>query len=193
MTVIPLTTIAVLERYENYLEQLEYEADAKSKEPKPGEKYYIEPELKAKLEGIELDLREKIRQLHQDLPPSSYAVNLNHQTKKIEIIVETEQLNDEITEIISQYSDVEIVFTNGKFTITDFEQNTLNDENAQLDCLLTEHWNGTKCISVDFENDIEPEQYKTHPGLGLLNQDEQNNTEENKIHDNISGGIENED
>ena len=71
MSTIPFVTFAVLERYDNYLEQLEYEAQRIANEPKPGERSYIEPELKAKLEAVELDLREKVRQLHQGLPPSS--------------------------------------------------------------------------------------------------------------------------
>ncbi len=120
MGTIPFVTFAALERYENYLEQLEYEAQRIANEPKPGEKYYIEPELKAKLEGVELDLREKIRQLHQGLPPSSYAVNLDHQTKEIVVMVENKQLNSEIKKIISNYpKDIEIVFYNEKISFFD--------------------------------------------------------------------------
>lgn len=123
MTTIPFATIAVLERYENYLEQLEYEANAKSKEPKPGERSYIEPELKAYLEKVELDLRDKVRQLHQDLPPSSYAVNLNHQTKEIEVIVENKQLIPKIEDIVTVYpDDITIVISYGKFSVEDCDE-----------------------------------------------------------------------
>lgn len=140
MTTIPFATIAVLERYENYLEQLEYEADAKSKEPKPGERSYIEPELKAHLEKVELDLREKVRQLHQDLPPSSYAVNLNHQTKEIEVIVENKQLIPKIEDMITAYpDDITIVIAYGKFSLdtpweVDEDCDELCKQNALYGC-----------------------------------------------------------
>ena len=120
MSTIPFTTFAVLDRYENYLEQLEYEAQRITNEPKPGDKYYIEPELKAKLEGIEIDLRDKVRELHQGLQSSSYAVNLDHRTKEIEVIVENKELVSKIKEITKQYSDdVSFVITHGKITLVD--------------------------------------------------------------------------
>lgn len=132
MTTIPFATIAVLERYDDYLEQLEYEAQKIDNEPKPGDKYYIEPERKSRLIEAEQDLRSKIRQLHENNPQTGYAVNLNHLTQEIEIIVESEQFNDEIKEMISQYpDDVDIVFTNGKIIVTEFEQNPLNNENGK--------------------------------------------------------------
>jgi len=121
MSTIPLATFAVLDRYDNYLEQLEYEAQRKSDEPKPGDKYYIEPERKTRLVEVEQDIRNKIRQLHENSLQTSYAVNLNHLTEKIEVIVETEQFNDEIEEMTSQYPDVEFVFTNDKISLAEFE------------------------------------------------------------------------
>ena len=36
MSIVPLATFAVLDRYDNYLEQLEYEAQRIANEPKPG-------------------------------------------------------------------------------------------------------------------------------------------------------------
>ena len=44
MTTIPFATIAVLEIYDNYLEQLEYDAQRIDDEPKPSDRYYIEPD-----------------------------------------------------------------------------------------------------------------------------------------------------
>ena len=114
MATIPFATIVVLDRYDNYLEQLEYERQRISNEPKPWERSYIEPELKAKLEKVELDLREKVRLLHEDLPPSTYAVNLNHQTKEIEVLVENKQLIPKIKDMITEYPDeIKIVVTHG--------------------------------------------------------------------------------
>lgn len=125
MGTIPFVTFAVLERYDNYLEQLEYEAQRIANEPKPGERSYIEPELKAKLEGVELDLREKVRQLHQGLPPSSYAVNLDHQTKEIIVLVENADLIPKIEDMTKQYhEDVPIVITTGRIVLDDFLQDT---------------------------------------------------------------------
>jgi len=129
MTTIPFATIIILDRYDNYLEQLEYERQRMDDEPKPGDKYYIEPERKARLVEVEQDLRNRIAQLHENNVPTSYAVNLDHRTQEIKIIVESEQFNDEITEIISQYpDDIVIVFTNAKISMNEFEQNTLDDE-----------------------------------------------------------------
>ena len=121
MSTIPFATFAALERYENYLEQLDYERQRIENEPKPGERSYIEPELKAKLEGVELDLREKVKQLHKDLPPSSYAVNLNLQTKEIEAVIENKQLIPIIKEFTKKYpEDITIIVEYGKFTLDGF-------------------------------------------------------------------------
>ncbi|MFB5620477.1 MAG: hypothetical protein ACE5RC_05035, partial [Nitrosopumilus sp.] len=79
MTTIPLVTIALLERYDNYLEQLEYEKQRIDDEPKPGDKYYIEPERKAQLVAADQDLRNKITQLHQN-SLTAYGVNLDYET-----------------------------------------------------------------------------------------------------------------
>ena len=118
MGTIPFVTFSALDRYENYLEQLEYERQRIETEPKPGERSYIEPELKAKLESVELDLREKVRQLHEDLPPSSYAVNLNHQTKEIETMIENKELIPIIKEFTKKYpEDITIIVEYGKITI----------------------------------------------------------------------------
>lgn len=89
--------------------------------PKPGDKYYIEPERKERLEEVELDLRNKIQKLHQRSSLGSFGVNLDHDTQEIIIIVESEKFNSEIKEIISQYpDDIPIVFTNGKIEITEW-------------------------------------------------------------------------
>ena len=118
MTTIPFVTIMILDRYDNYLEQLEYERQAIANEPKPGERSYIEPVLKAKLEKVELELREKVKQLHEGLPSSSYAVNLNHQTKKIEAFVENKHLIPKIEEFVTKYpDDITIVVDYGKVTV----------------------------------------------------------------------------
>ena len=130
MSTIPFVTFATLDRYENYLEQLEYEAQRVADEPKPGDQYYIEPERKSQLVEVEQDLRSKIHQLHEEHHlQTSYAVNLNHLTQEIETIVETEQFNDEIESMMLQYpDDVEIVFTNGKISLAEFEYGLRNDE-----------------------------------------------------------------
>ncbi len=57
----------------------------------------------------------------------------------------------------------------------------LNNDAEQLDCFLTEYWDGTKCVPHDFEMSVESEQHNPHPGLGLLNQAERKNADENKI------------
>jgi len=150
MSTIPFVTFAVLERYDNYLEQLEYEAQRIANEPKPGERSYIEPELKAKLEAVELDLREKVRQLHQDLPPSSYAVNLDHQTKEIEVIVENKQLIPKIEEITIQYpDDIPIVIAYGKFGFGELLLSKFSDQQCadQFDELLEEEKDHVPCNS----------------------------------------------
>jgi len=89
--------------------------------PKPVDKYYIEPQRKAELEAVEIDLRNKILQLHyQKNPLGSFSVNLDHLTKKIVVIVETEQFNNEIEEMISQYPDnIPIIFSSGEFMYLD--------------------------------------------------------------------------
>ena len=118
MATIPFVTFAALDRYENYLKQLEYERQRIENEPKPGERSYIEPELKEKLEDVEFDLREKVRQLHEDLPPSSYAVNLNHQTKEIEAVIENKELIPIIKEFTKKYpEDITIIVEYGKISI----------------------------------------------------------------------------
>ena len=116
LSTVPFATIIVLDRYDNHLEQLEYERLAIDNQPKPGERSYIEPDLKAKLEKVELELREKVMQLHEDLPPTSYAVNLNLQTKEIEAIVENKELIPIIKEFTTKYpDDITIVVEYGKF------------------------------------------------------------------------------
>lgn len=111
-------------RFSQFAELVDFEPDTLSKieqSPKPGDKYYIEPERKAQLEAVELDLRNKIQQFHQKNPLSSFAVNLDHHTKEIIVIVENEQFNSEIEEMISQYpDDIPIVFSNGKIVLDDF-------------------------------------------------------------------------
>lgn len=101
--------------------------------PKPGDKYYIEPERKERLEAAELDLRDKIQQLHQKKSLGSFAVNLDHDTQEIIVIVENEQFNSEIKEIISRYpEDIPIVFSNGKFEIRDFTEKERSEILSQL-------------------------------------------------------------
>lgn len=107
---VPFATIIILDRHDSYLEQLEYGRLTIENQPKPGERSYIEPNLKANLERVELSIREKVRQLHEGLPPSSYAVNLNHQTKEIEVMIENKQLIPKIKEMIRDIPD--------EFTIT---------------------------------------------------------------------------
>ena len=135
ITIIPFVTFSALDRYENYLEQLEYERQRIDNEPKPGERSYIEPELKTKLEDVELDLREKVRQLHKDLPPSSYAVNLNHQTKEIEAVIENKELIPIIKEFTKKYpQDITIIVEHGKFTFGDSKhcgENYIEAENGE--------------------------------------------------------------
>ena len=120
MTTISFVTYAMLDWYSGYVLHDSFDVDTS---PKPGDKYYIEPERKAELVAVEQDLRSKIRQLHQNYPLGGYAVNLDHLTKKIIVIVETEQFNTEIEEIISQYpDDIPIIFSNGEFEFRDFSE-----------------------------------------------------------------------
>lgn len=116
LSTVPFVTIIVLDRYDNYLEQLEYDRLAIENQPKPGERSYIEPVLKAKLEKVELELREKVKELHEGLPPSSYAVNLSLQTKEIEVIIENKELIPKVKEFATKYpDDIIIVIEYGKF------------------------------------------------------------------------------
>ena len=120
MVTIPFVTYSMLDWYDVYYGLTTDVSSDINNSPKFGDKYYIEPERKAHLEAVELDLRNKISQLHQKSPLTAYAVNLDHATKKIVVIVETEQFNPEIKEIISQYpDDVPIVFYNSKIELQD--------------------------------------------------------------------------
>jgi len=90
---------------------------------KPSDKYYIEPERKAQLEAVELDLRNKITQLHQKNSLVSFAVNLDHQTHEIIVIVEKTHFNNEIEKVISQYpDDISIIFTNEAIRLLEFPE-----------------------------------------------------------------------
>ncbi|MCV0409653.1 hypothetical protein [Nitrosopumilus sp.] len=177
---VPFATIIVLDRYDNYLEQLEYERLAIENQPKPGERSYIEPNLKANLERVEISIREKVRQLHEGLPPSSYAVNLNHQTKEIEVIIENTQLNSEIKKIISSYpEDIPIVFSNGKISI-DVPIVSVPDNYQcaeQFDKLLQESKdNYVPCKSyVDDDGNVLSCEPKL-PGWDIIQNDEFNDT-----------------
>lgn len=130
MTTIPFVTYAMLDWYSDSVLQNSFDIDTS---PKPGDKYYIEPERRAELVAVEQDLRSKIRQLHQNYPLGSYAVNLDHLTKEIIVIVETEQFNVEIEEMISQYpDDITIVFSSGKFGFIDeFEPELIPSDDAK--------------------------------------------------------------
>jgi len=103
--------------------------------PKPGDKYYIEPSKRAKLEEAELDIRAGITELHQkNNIKTGYAVNLNPLTQEIEIVVQTEELNFEIEKIISQYSDeISISFTTGVIHLIDEFENPQTSTNYNLD------------------------------------------------------------
>lgn len=123
ITTIPFVTFIVLDRYFDYVEHRGVIAEKESKSPKPGDKYYIEPERKDKLEAIELDLREKITQLHQKNSLVSFAVNLDHQTQEIIVMVEKEHFNTEIEKMISEYpEDIQIVFFNGGIYLDEFSE-----------------------------------------------------------------------
>ncbi len=120
MVTIPFVTYSVLDWYDVYYGFTTDGSSDIDNTPKPGYKYYIEPKRKTHLEAAEQDLRSKISQLHQKSPWTAYAVNLDHATKKIVVIVETEQFNPEIEEIISQYpDDIPIVFYNSKIELQD--------------------------------------------------------------------------
>lgn len=117
---IPFVTYSVLDWYNVYYGFSTDTSSDINTSPKPGSKYYIEPERKAVLVAAEQDLRNKVSQLHQKSPLTAYAVNLDHATKKIIVIVETEQFNSEIEKIISQYpDDIPIVFYNSKIELQD--------------------------------------------------------------------------
>ena len=117
MTTISFVTYAMLDWHSDSALHNSFDADTS---PKPGDKYYIEPERLTRLVAVEQDLRGKIAQLHQKNPLTAYGVNLDHATKKIIVIVETEQFNSEIEEIISQYpDDIPIVFYNSKIELQD--------------------------------------------------------------------------
>ena len=123
MGTISFATFSVFDGYENYLEQLQHESQRAANEPKPGERSYIEPELKKKLEKVELDLREKVRELHQGLPSSSYAVNLDFQTKEIVVLVENKDLISKIEDMTKQYSDdISFLILNEKISLDDFDK-----------------------------------------------------------------------
>ena len=46
---------------------------------------------------------------------------------------------------------------------------------------MTEYWDGAKYVPVDFDIGVEPEQFQSHPGLGMLNQENQKNEESEDI------------
>ena len=116
MATIPFVTYAILEWHSNSVLQDSFDTDTS---PKPGDKYYIDPERLVQLVAVEQDLRSKITQLHQN-SLTTYGVNLDYETKKIMVIVETEQFNSEIEEIISQYpDDIPILFYNSKIELQD--------------------------------------------------------------------------
>ena len=127
---IPLATYSALNWYEvNYNTITTTTQDINSL-PKPGDKYYIEPKRKAVLEAAELEIRDKISQLHHTSPLTAYGVNLDYETKKIIVIVETEQFNSEIRGIISQYpDDIQIIFYNSKIELQDEFKKFSSSEN----------------------------------------------------------------
>ena len=117
MTTIPFVTYAMLDWYSDSVLPDSFDIDTS---PKPGDKYYIEPERLTQLVAVGQDLRDKITQLHQKSPLTAYGVNLDYATKKIIVIVETEQFNSEIEQIISEYpNDIPIVFYNSKIELQD--------------------------------------------------------------------------
>jgi len=130
ITTIPFVTYAMLDWYSDSVLQNSFDIDTS---PKPGDKYYIESERRAELVAVEQDLRSKISQLHQNYPLGGYAVNLDHLTKEIIVIVETEQFNSEIEYMISQYpDDIPIVFSSGKFGFIDeFEPELIPSDDAK--------------------------------------------------------------
>lgn len=123
ITTIPFVTFAALDRYSDYVERRDAIAEKESKAPKHGDKYYIEPGRKAELEAIEFDLREKITQLHQKNSLVSFAVNLDHQTQEIIVMVEKEHFNTEIEKMISEYPEnIQIIFFNGGIYLDEFPE-----------------------------------------------------------------------
>ena len=61
-------------------------------------------------------------------------MNLNSLTQEIEVIVETEQFNDEIEEMMSQYPDIEFVFANDKISLAEFET-ILDSKGSKLESI----------------------------------------------------------
>lgn len=79
---------------------------------------YIDPERKAQLESVELDLRQRVSELGFD----AYAVNLNSQTKTIEVVTNDPTKNDQVRALFVKYpSDIPIELTNADLTIADFD------------------------------------------------------------------------
>ncbi len=145
LTTIPFVTFAVLDRYSDYVEHMNNIAEEEANAPKLGDKYYIKPQRKAELVTVELDLREKIMQLHQKNSLVSFAVNLDHQTQEIIVTVEKTHFNTEIEEIIAQYpDDISIVFTNEKIQITYF-----SEPEQTLDTFMGKSLNYWKSLNED--------------------------------------------
>ncbi|MBI1663530.1 MAG: hypothetical protein IS860_08600 [Nitrosopumilus sp.] len=150
MATIPFVTFAALDRYSDYVEHVDAVEEQKTKAPKPGDKYYIEPERKAKLDAVELDLRDRITQLHQKESLSSFAVNLDHRTQEIIVMVEKDHFNAEIEKIISEYpEDIQIVFFNGRIYLDEWSEPEIAsrsekylDENNDLNFALQYDKNG---------------------------------------------------
>lgn len=143
MVTIPFVTYSVLDWYDVYYGFSTDTSFDTDKFPKPGDKYYIEPERRAQLVAVEQDLRSKIVELHQkNFLDSSYGVNLDHLTKEIIVIVETEQFNSEIEYMISQYpQDISIVFSSGKFGFIDEFESEINSE-IKIHCMTLEQSKG---------------------------------------------------
>ncbi len=79
-------------------------------------KHYIEPVRKAQLEQTESGLRNSI----SELGFGSYAVNLNTETKTIEVITSDSSKNTQVRELFDSYpSDTPIALENGEFTVID--------------------------------------------------------------------------
>ena len=79
-------------------------------------KHYIEPVRKAQLEQTESSLRNSI----SELGFGSYAVNLNTETKTIEVITSDSSKNTQVRELFDSYpSDTPIALENGEFTVID--------------------------------------------------------------------------
>ena len=120
MVSIPFVTYSALDWYNVYYNFSTDTLPDTNTSLKQGSEYYIEPERLTQLVAVEQDLRSKVSQLHQKSPLTAYGVNLDYETKKITVIVETEQFNSEIEEIISEYSDdIPIVFYNSKIELQD--------------------------------------------------------------------------